>query len=141
MSNINFEKKVIIKSCHDHLGGIFGESILRFFLKEGLIKMKENEYVITNKGWDELEIIGIDVDKLRLIEKKIVNICFESNHGILYEHLGSYLGNLFMERMIELDWIKKRNENTFELTEKGFSGLESMGIKIKTSVSKQKSFT
>jgi predicted transcriptional regulator len=141
MSNINLEKKVIIKSCHDHLGGIFGESILRFFLKEGLIKMKENEYVITKKGWDELEIIGIDVDKLRLIKGRIVNICFESNHGILYEHLGAYLGNLFMERMIELNWIKKRDENFFELTEKGFTGLDSMGIKIKTIVSKQKKFT
>ena len=135
MSNINLKKKVLIKSCHDHIGGFFGESVLRFFLKEGLIKMKENEYVITKKGWDELEIIGVDVDKLRLSERKIVNICFESNHGILYEHLGSYLGNLFMKRMIELDWIKKRDEKTFELTEKGFSGLESLGIKIKTFVS------
>jgi len=141
MSKINLEKKLLIKSCNDHLGGIFGESLLRFFLKEGLIKMKENEYVITNKGWDELEIIGVDVDKLRLIKRKIVDICFESNHGILYEHLGSYLGNLFMKRMIELNWIKKRDENTFELTDKGFTGLDSTGIKIKTIISKQKNLT
>jgi len=100
--------------------------------------MTGNDYEITQKGWDELEIIGIDVDKLRTVKRKIVNVCFESNHGILYEHIGSYLGNLLMERMIELGWIKKKNEKIFLLTEKGLTGLESMGIKIKNAVLKQK---
>ena len=139
MNNINFEKRVLITSCHDHLGGMFGEALLRFFLKENLIKIKENDCVITDKGWDELEIIGIDVEKLRSKKSKNVNVCFESNHGILYEHLGSYLGNLLMTRMIELDWIKKKGEKVFELTEKGLSGLDSMGVKIKTLAPRQKS--
>jgi len=128
----NFEKRINITFCQDHLGGLLGEALLRFFLKEKLIKMNGNDYIISDKGWDELEIIGIDVDKLRLMKRKIVNICFENNHGIFYEHLGSYLGNLLMVRMIELDWLKKKDEKNFELTEKGFSGLESMGVKIKT---------
>jgi len=111
MNNINFEKRIFVTACHDHLGGIFGEALLRFFLKENLIKMEENDYVITDKGWDELEIIGIDVEKLRSKNTKNLSICFESNHGILYEHLGSYLGNLLMLRMIDLDWIKKNPVN------------------------------
>ena len=138
MNNTNFEKIMSVTSCNDHLGGLLGESLLRFFLKENLIKMTGNDYEITQKGWDELEIIGIDVDKLRTVKRKIVNVCFESNHGILYEHIGSYLGNLLMERMIELGWIKKKNEKIFLLTEKGLTGLESMGIKIKNAVLKQK---
>ena len=138
MNNINFEKRIFVTACHDHLGGIFGEALLRFFLKENLIKMEENDYVITDKGWDELEIIGIDVEKLRSKNTKNLSICFESNHGILYEHLGSYLGNLLMLRMIDLDWIKKKDDKTFELTEKGLTGLDSMGVKIKTFSSRQK---
>ena len=109
MNTSNLEKKINVTSCYDHIGGLLGEAILKFFLKERLIRIFENEYVITDKGWDELEIIGVDVDKLRSRKRKIVNICFESNHGILYEHLGSYLGNLLMNRMIELEWIKKKN--------------------------------
>jgi len=128
-----FNKGKIVSSCNDHIGGLLGEAILRFFLKENLIKMTENEYFITDKGWEELELIGVDVDKLRALKNQIVKICFESNHGILYEHLGSYLGNLLMIRMIELEWIIK-NEKKFELTEKGLTGLESMGIRIKNSV-------
>jgi len=138
MNNINFEKMMSVTSCNDHLGGLLGEALLSFFLKENLIKMTGNDYEITQKGWDELEIIGIDVDKLRTVKRKIVNVCFESNHGILYEHIGSYLGNLLMERMIELGWIKKKNEKIFLLTEKGLTGLESMGIKIKNAVLRQK---
>jgi len=138
MSELNFEKIINLTTCNGHLGGILGEALLRFFLKEELIKMNGKEYFITQKGWDELEIIGIDIDKLRSAKKKIVNICFESNHGILYEHVGAYLGNLLMERMIELNWIQKKNEKLYQLTKKGFEGLESMGIKIKNAVSRQR---
>jgi hypothetical protein len=134
MDNVNFKKNMIVTSCYDHLGGLIGEALLRFFLKERLIRIFDNEYIITDKGWDELEIIGVNVDKLRSTKKKFVNICFESKKGILYEHLGSDLGNLLMERIIELKWIKKKGGNSYLLTEKGLTGLESMGVKIKTSV-------
>jgi len=137
MNNINFEKIINLTTCNGHLGGLLGEALLRFFLKEELIKMNGRDYFITQKGWDELEIIGIDIDKLRQTKKNIVNICFESNHGILYEHVGAYLGNLLMDRMIELNWIQKKNEKLYLLTEKGFAGLESMGIKIKNAVLRQ----
>ena len=139
MNTSNLEKKINVTSCYDHIGGLLGEAILKFFLKERLIRIFENEYIITDKGWDELEIIGVDVDKLRSTKRKIVNICFESNHGILYEHLGSYLGNLLMNRMIELEWIKKKNGKRIQLTEKGLTGLESMGVKIKSVSFRQKS--
>ena len=43
-----------------------------------------------------------------------------------------------MERMIELEWIKKKNGKKFLLTEKGLTGLESMGVKLKTSALRQK---
>ncbi|UCB59102.1 MAG: hypothetical protein JSV67_02040 [Thermoplasmatales archaeon] len=139
MNKLNLEKKINVTSCYDHIGGLLGEALLRFFLQENLIKIFDNEYVITDKGWDELEIIGVDVDKLRSTKRKVVNICLENNYGILYEHLGSYLGNLLMSRMIELEWIKKKNVKKFLLTEKGITGLESMGIKIKSIALRQKS--
>lgn len=139
MDNINLEKKINVTFCNDHLSGLLGEAFLRFFLKENLIRIFDNEYVITGKGWDELESIGINVDKLRLSKRKIVNICIENNKGNLYEHLGSNLGNLLMERMIELNWIKKKNEKIFLLTKEGLTGLESMGVKIKISALRQKS--
>ena len=126
-----FEKIKIISPCYDHIGGLLGESLLRFFLKEELIKRLDDDYNITDKGLEELEIIGIDLDKLHSNKRKNVNICIESNHGILYEHIGSYLGALLMERMFELGWLKRKDEKRFELTEKGLTGLEFLGVKIK----------
>jgi len=131
-----FEKGKKVSSCYDHAGGLLGEAILRFFLKEELIKKSDCDYIITDKGWEELELIGIDIDKLRSTNRKIVNVCVEGNHGILYEHIGSYLGTLLMERMLELGWLEKKDEKKIELTEKGFKGLESMGVKIKSLVAR-----
>jgi len=131
---MNKEKnnQIIISSCSNHLGGILGEAILRFFIKEKLIKINDNKYEITKKGWEELEIIGIDINKLKLKNEDAANICYESNHGIQYEHIGSYLGDLLTKRMIELKWLTKKDKKEFEITEKGFSGLETMGIRIRS---------
>jgi hypothetical protein len=131
MINRKSERGRIVTTCHDHIGGLLGEYILRFFLKERLIKRIEDVYIITDRGWEDLEIIGIDVDKLRSIKRKIINICVESNDGILFEHIGSYLGAFIMERIIELGWLKEKDEIRYELTEKGFTGLESLGVVIK----------
>jgi len=130
--NKNVQTNIKIKSCNDHIGGFLGEALLKFFLTEKLIQQSNNDHDITEKGWEELEIIGLDIDKLRSNKTKNVKICIESNHGILYEHIGSNLGNLLMERMLELEWIQKNNGNKLELTEKGLIGLESMGVKIKS---------
>jgi len=127
-----FDRRIIVSPCYDHLGGLLGESLLRFFLKEKLIKRFDEDYIITDNGWEELEIIGIDIDKLRSDKRKIVKVCIESNHGILYEHIGSYLGALLMERIFELGWLKKKDEKRYELTDKGLTGLESLGVRIKT---------
>jgi len=139
MNKVNFDKKINVTSCHDHIGGLLGEALLRFFLKENLIIILDNEYVITDKGWDELEIIGVDINKLRLTKSKAASVCFESSNGILYEHLGSTLGSLLMDRMVELEWLKKENGKRFQLTKKGLTGLESMGVKIKSIALRQKS--
>lgn len=138
MNKVNLDKKINVTSCYDHIGGLLGEALLRFFLKENLIKILDNEYVITDKGWDELEIIGVDINKLRSTQSKAASVCFESSHGILYEHLGSTLGSLLMDRMVELEWLKKENGKKFQLTAKGLAGLESMGVKIKSIALSQK---
>ena len=126
-----FDRRIIVSPCYDHLGGLLGESLLRFFLKEKLIKRFDEDYIITDNGWEELEIIGIDINNLSSSKRKIVNICYESNHGIFYEHLGAHLGTLLLEKMIELNWIEKKDDKTFMLTQRGLAGLDAMGVKIK----------
>ena len=78
MINKQISKRTFIDSCNDHLGGILGEALFKFVLKEKWIENSDGEYNITNKGWEELEIIGLDVETLRNTKRKTVKICFET---------------------------------------------------------------
>ena len=131
MSKKLFKRENVVTTCNNHISGLLGEALLRFFLKEKLIKKTDDTYLITDSGWEELELIGIDVTSLKSKKGNILSICIESDHGILFEHIGSHLGALLIERMIELEWLEKYDGNRFQLTEKGEVGLESLGVKIK----------
>jgi len=124
-------RDIKIHACNGHISGLLGEAILKFFLKEKLIEQDENAYNITDKGWESLELVGIDINYLSSNKnRKIVDICTENRDGILFEHIGSRLGFLIKEKLLDLKWIKNYHENLF-LTNKGVNGLDSLGIKIK----------
>ena len=128
----NFDEVIKINICKEHIGGLLGEAILQFFLKEKLIIKNDNdEYKITDKGWEDLEIIGININELNRGNNKIVPICIEKDNGILFEHIGSKLGSLIYERFFQMKWLLKVDENKTVLSNKGISGLRSLGVKIK----------
>ena len=131
MSKKTFEKENIIRICRNHISGILGEALLKLFLKEELIKRINDEYIITERGWDELELIGVDVNNLRLIKGKIVTVCIESDHGVLLEHIGSHLGKMIFDRMYEMGWLYLKDEKRYIITEKGENGLESLHVNLK----------
>ena len=126
------KNRIMVNLCNDHISGFLGEALYLFFLKEGLISKKDDKYIITKKGLEELEIVGIDISSFNNNLKKKVTICAENDNGIFYEHIGSHLGSLIARKMIELKWIINFDKNTFELTKKGMDGLGSMGVKMKT---------
>ena len=124
-------REIKINTCNGHISGLLGEAILNFFLKEKLIEQYEKSYKITEKGWENLELIGIDINYLLSnMNKKVVDICTDNKNGILFEHIGSKLGFLIKEELLHLYWIKSSNENLY-LTDKGIEGLKSIGVKIK----------
>jgi len=125
------KNRKLVSICYDHIGGVLGEAFFKFFLREKWIEQNDNEYIITKKGWEELEIIGIDVFKLQNSNRKILNICIEKNLGIFHEHIGSYLGLLMFEHLKNLKWLKEKNGNSYELTDKGVIGLKTLGVDIK----------
>jgi hypothetical protein len=132
MNNIINQKGIKINLCNDHIGGLLGEAVLQFFLREKLIiRDNKDNYKITDKGWDDLEIIGIDVDKLKCSNNKIVNVCIESKNGILFEHIGSKLGSIILEKFLELNWLNRIDDNRIILSNKGILGLETLGVKTK----------
>ena len=126
--------KNIFNICNEHIGGLLGEAILHHFLKNKLIQLKDDEYYLSEKGYEELELMGIDINNIILTSQKKIKICFEKHHGILYEHIGSFLGKLILEKMLELRWVNKINGNMIELTRNGRDGLQYIGIRLKNNI-------
>jgi len=120
-----------VEQCHNHIGGMLGEAIFKFLLKEKWIENIDEELSITDKGWEQLEIMGIDVNLLKNTKRKMINVCSESDHGIFHEHIGAHLGLLLNELMIEKNWLEKKSGKNMELTDLGIVGLSSLGVDIK----------
>lgn len=130
MKKLNNRK--IVTYCYDHIGGILGEAIFEFLLREKWIeKDGEKQYHITEKGWEELEIMGVQLEKISSTSPKTFTSCHEKHHGIYHEHAGSPLGNLITDLLIEQEWIIKKGEDNLLLTKKGLRGLQSLGILTK----------
>lgn len=130
MNNNISDEESVVDLCYDHVGGWLGEAFLKFFLKEKWISKLDEEYILTDKGIDELELMGVDVKPLSTKNGKKVDICFEKKYGIIYEHVGHHLGALLMDLMLERNWLEKKPDNTFRLTSSGESGLRSLGVTI-----------
>ena len=129
MDKNTYPKGIEINTCNGHISGLLGEAILKYFLKEKLIERDEKLYHITEKGWEGLELIGIDVNELHS-NSKHVEICMENKEGIFFEHIGSRLGDLIRDKLFELKWLIYLYEKPI-LKERGIEGLGSLGIKIK----------
>ena len=126
------EERKIISLCYDHFGGILSEALFNFLIKEKWIQKDEKEISITEKGWNELEILGIDVEKLQPTKTKVVTSCIERQYGIHHEHTGAYLGSLLADWLVDSGWIVKKGDDNLNLTKKGLHGLEALGVDIKS---------
>ena len=54
------------RKCYDHLGGKLGERLLNRLLELEWLKLEEGKstvYEVTEKGYEELTKLGIDLDK------------------------------------------------------------------------------
>ena len=117
---MNKDRK-LVTICYDHIGGVLGEIIFKFL---------NMDY-----SMDDLEMIGINISKLMDSKRKNINVCIEKNLGIFHEHIGSHLGSLLLEHMLESRWLQKKNDKDFELNDKGLKALESLGVDIKKIIS------
>jgi DNA-binding PadR family transcriptional regulator len=124
-----YQREIKINTCNGHISGLLGEAILKYFLKEKLIERENKFFHITEKGWENLELIGIDINDLQL-NSKHVDICTENEDGIFFEHIGSRLGDLIKNKLFELKWLIYQHEKPY-LTQEGIEGLTSFGITIK----------
>jgi len=122
----------IVEPCYDHISGLLGETLFTFLVKNNWIQKRKNQrdYTITKHGWNELELIGINIQKLQATKRKQIAPCIERHHGIFHEHPGAYLGALLTDWLFERGWIIEKAERQLGITKKGLNGLHSFGVDI-----------
>jgi len=93
------------RTCYDHLAGKLGVELTKGMLNRGYIKENDQEFIVTENGMLFFSDFQIDIEQLKRKKRKFSLKCIDWSER--HYHLGGALGNAILERMLELNWIKR----------------------------------
>jgi len=106
------------RTCYDHLAGKIGVLITEGFLKQKIIELDNDQYIVTDQGAQFFWEFGIDVDELKKYRRAFAKPCLDWSER--RHHLAGSLGAAVLEKMLLLDYIRKtRNSRVIVVTSKG----------------------
>lgn len=119
------------RTCYDHLAGKIGVMITTQLTKQKLLRLSEEKsFVLTTKGKDFFEGLGIDIETLKCERRIFARPCLDWSERKY--HLAGSLGAALVEKMLHEDWIRRtKNSRVIIITAKGRKELGSkfgMGI-------------
>jgi hypothetical protein len=115
--------------CYDHIGGELGESLFDALVRKGWLAAEDGELRVTVAGRRGLAGLGVAHEQLYTDKRKPVNACIERHAGMFYSHIGSHLGALLAEALVELGWLN-RSGREYHVTPLGRRGLRKLGVKL-----------
>lgn len=106
------------RTCYDHLAGKVGVLLTESLLREDIIQEAGSDYVVTMAGMDLFAGMGICVESLKKQKRTFAKPCLDWTER--KHHLAGSLGAALLNRMLELDWIRKiKSSRAVVLTAKG----------------------
>lgn len=93
------------RTCYDHLAGFAGVTITEAMEQQKILKKSGDLYVITSKGWNWLEQLGILQDNVINTRRPLTRQCLDWSER--RPHLAGYLGALLLDEMLKRNWFKK----------------------------------
>ena len=93
------------RTCFDHLAGKIGVQLAVALQKEGLLRVVGKNYEVTEKGSYWMKDLGIQWRDLREGRRMFAPQCLDFTER--QSHVAGALGAALLQRMIELDWIRK----------------------------------
>lgn len=93
------------RTCYDHLAGYVGVTITEAMVEQGILVKSENIYIVTKKGWDWFLQFGISEKSLEKSRRPLTRQCLDWSER--RSHLAGHLGAIFLEKMLENNWLKK----------------------------------
>jgi predicted transcriptional regulator len=93
------------RTCFDHLAGKIGVQLANALQKEGLLRISGRNYEVTEKGVRWFSDFGINLGELQAGRRRLAPQCLDFTER--HPHIAGALGAALLQRMIELDWIRK----------------------------------
>ncbi|ELR70647.1 Transcriptional regulator, ArsR family [Fulvivirga imtechensis AK7] len=106
------------RTCYDHLAGKVGVLITDSLIKKEFIVPVDNTFDVTFQGERFFLDLGIKINELKNKKRAFARPCLDWSER--KHHLAGALGAALLNRMLEQDWIrKKQNTRAILITSKG----------------------
>jgi DNA-binding transcriptional ArsR family regulator len=132
----------VARTCYDHLAGQVGTGLMAAMIDGGLIEGGDGvyhsdaarrdrlsaaghdvDYVLTARGADVLDALGVDLDGAAASRRPFVRYCVDWSEQ--RHHLAGALGAAVHDRFVELGWVRPQPRGrAVWLTPAGAHGLE-----------------
>jgi DNA-binding transcriptional ArsR family regulator len=118
-------EKLFARTCHDHLGGIVGTTVLDALCKQGVVTMTDGIVQAGPACREFLSSLAIDMDEVKRERRQFATACPDCGGGF---HLGGALGAALTLRMMELGWFIRpvRSGKHLHVTDKGRNALREL---------------
>ncbi len=94
------------RSCYDHLAGRLGVALSDAFERRDLLRATEADWVVTPKGRRHFERLDVEWEAPRYRRRALARKCLDWSER--RPHLAGALGAALLARMLELDWLFRR---------------------------------
>ncbi|MGB0505060.1 MAG: ArsR/SmtB family transcription factor [Pikeienuella sp.] len=94
--------------CYNHLAGDMGTQLFDSMMAQGCLTHEGDDLIITDKGADFANDLGVDVDELREMRSPLCRECLDWSER--RSHLAGSLGRAFLTWFEDLKWAKRDKE-------------------------------
>ncbi|KPW66193.1 MULTISPECIES: ArsR/SmtB family transcription factor [Pseudomonas syringae group genomosp. 2] len=112
----------LARTCYDHCAGEVAVKLHDALLKAGWLNEQGKDYVISERGVESLNALGIDVDAVRQQRRRLAYACLDWSERA--PHIGGALGAALLELMLTRGWVSRHlDSRALKLTAKGVGGM------------------
>ena len=91
--------------CYDHLAGELGVALFDGLMAKRILLRREGKIVLSHKGEELLERLGVDLAAARLARRALCKDCLD--WSVRRSHLAGSLGAALLDRFYALGWARR----------------------------------